>query len=300
MNISEESFTSWSAGPSKTEGEKCERAETAVRKAINACQKLAGLDISVFAQGSYKARTNVRQDSDVDVCVRYKTTFFPDYPDGMTKQDFDHIDGTMSFAAFKSMVEKALKDYFGESGVTRGNKAFDVHANTYRIDADVVPTFDHRRYTGKKKADGTWQYYSGVAFNPDSGGLIKNWPDQNYVNGVNRNDATRRRYKRVIRIFKRLRNKMQEDKIPEASNIASFLIESLVWNTPLEALQHETYTESVKQVVIAVWNSTKTDEECSKWVEVNQMKWLFRATQPWTREQTHKFMQAAWNYIGYK
>ena len=300
MTISEDTFTSWSQGPGKTEADKCENAETAVRKAIAADEKLSVLDISVFAQGSYMARTNVRQDSDVDVCIRYNTAFFPEYPDGKTSKDFGNGDGALRFADFKNMVEKALKSYFGEAGVTRGNKAFDVHANTYRIDADVVPTYEHRRYTGNKSADGTWQYYSGVAFDPDNGARIKNWPKQNYDNGVQRNDATSRRYKRVIRIFKRLRNKMQEDRIPDAANIASFLIECLVWNTPISAFEPDTYTENVKQVIIAVWNATKTDEACSKWVEVNGMKWLFRPTQPWTREQAHKFVHAAWNYIGYK
>jgi len=300
MNISEETFTSWSQGPSSTETEKCENAETAVRKAIAADRKLSELDISVFAQGSYKARTNVRQDSDVDICVRYNASFFPEYPAGMTKENFRNVDGKFAFSDFKSMVEKALKDYFGKRGVTRGNKAFDVHANSYRIDADVVPTFEHRRYTGNKNADGAWVYFPGVAFNPDSGGLIKNWPQQTYDSGISRNDATGRRHKRVIRILKRLRNKMQQDKVAEASNISSFLIECLVWNAPLSAFQHDTYTEDVRQVIIGVWNPTKTDETCSKWVEVNQLKWLFRSTQPWTRLQAHQFMQAAWNYIGYK
>ncbi len=245
MNFSEDTFNSWAQGPSKTESDKCENAEKAVRKALQADNQLSKFDISVFAQGSYKARTNVRLDSDVDICVRYNDSFFPDYPDDKTKKDFGHIDGGMRFADFKNMVETALRNYFGAPGVDRGNKAFDVHANTYRIDADVVPTFEHRRYTGNKNADGTWHYYSGVAFNPDKGALIRNWPEQNYVNGVRRNDETGRHYKRAIRIFKRLRNKMQEDRIPEASNIASFLIECLTWNIPLEAFQHEAYTDDI-------------------------------------------------------
>lgn len=300
MNISENTFISWAQGPSKTESDKCENTEVAVRKAIAANDKLSAWNISVFSQGSYKARTNVRLDSDVDICVRYNSTFFPEYPDGTTKETFGNVDGTMAFADFKKLVGNALNEHFGEVGVTRGNKAFDVHRNTYRIDADVVPTFEHRRYTGNKNPDGTWEYFSGVAFNADSGGLIKNWPEYNQANGVSRNDATGRRYKRIIRILKRLRNKMQEDNVAEAENIASFLIECLVWNASLTAFQHDTYAEDVRQVIIDVWNSTKTDEACSKWVEVNQMKWLFHPTQPWARQQAHQFMQAAWSYIGYE
>ena len=53
-----------------------------------------------------------------------------------------------SYADFKNDVEAALKSYFGAGSVTRGNKAFDVHANTYRVDADVVPCLEHRRLMG--------------------------------------------------------------------------------------------------------------------------------------------------------
>src|SRR5438105_3725284 len=79
------------------------------------------------------------------------------------------------------------------------------------IDADEVPTFEHRRYTGNKHPDRSWIYYAGIAFIPDTGGLIKNWPEQNYVNGVSRNSDTDRTYKRLIRIMKRLQNKMQSE-----------------------------------------------------------------------------------------
>ncbi|HBE22388.1 MAG TPA: nucleotidyltransferase, partial [Verrucomicrobiales bacterium] len=222
MNISEDNFIAWSKGPSDTETTKCENAENAVRKAIKANSDLQNLDIKVFAQGSYKSRTNIRLDSDVDICVCCYESFFGDYPNNTTSDSFGHTSATLKYSDFKDMVESALKSYFGKDGVTRGNKAFDIHANSYRIDADVVPTFEHRRYTGETNSDCTDYYLSGVGLKPDKGDLIKNWPDQHYNNGISRNSETGRNYKRVIRILKRLRNKMQEDKIPEASNIASF------------------------------------------------------------------------------
>ena len=299
MNISEESFTSWSQGPADTESAKCENAEGMVRKAIKADETLGELNISVFAQGSYLARTNIRQDSDVDICVCCYDSFIADYPPGKTREDFGNVAATLKSSEFKDIVETALKNYFGAAGVTRGNKAFDVHANSYRIDADVVPTFEHRRYTGDNNPDGTPRYLSGVALRPDKGDLIRNWPQQNYDNGVARNNDTGRSYKRVIRILKRLRNKIQDEKIPEASNIASFLIECLVWNAPPEAFQHDTYTAIVRHVLADVWNRTRKDEDCKEWGEVNELKYLFRASQPWTREQANKFLNAAWNYIGY-
>lgn len=300
MSTLENTFVSWAQGPGKTEAEKCENAERAVKKAIASDDKLSRLDVSVFAQGSYKNRTNVKQDSDVDVCVRYNEAWFAHYPDGKTDKDFGETTGALGFSDFKDMVGKALTSYFGASSVTRGNKAFDIHENSYRIDADVVPTFQHRRYSGHCNLDSTHEYLSGVAFFPDNGSMIINWPDQNYENGVQRNDETGRIYKRIIRILKRLRNAMQEDKIAKAENVASFLIESLVWNVPLEAFQHDTYTDDVRHVIADIFNRTRSENECSEWGEVNDLKYLFRPSQPWTREQANQFLDAAWNYIGFK
>src|ERR1017187_5641844 len=75
----EATFSSWGAAPSETEQTKSENAERAVRKAVDASAKLSAKSIDVFTQGSYANRTNVRQDSDVDICVLYTGAFFPDY-----------------------------------------------------------------------------------------------------------------------------------------------------------------------------------------------------------------------------
>jgi tRNA nucleotidyltransferase (CCA-adding enzyme) len=72
-------FNYWASPPSDTELEKCGNAERAIRKAIVASQALVLRDIRVFVQGSYANGTNVRQDSDVDVCVLYNDAFFSDY-----------------------------------------------------------------------------------------------------------------------------------------------------------------------------------------------------------------------------
>ena len=196
------------------------------------------------------------------------------------------------------MVQKALRNYFGVAGVTRGNKAFDVHANTYRIEADVVPTFEHRRYT--QHSDGTYSYLSGIALKTGSGNLIENWPQQNYDNGVARNNHTGRHYKRVIRILKRMRDKMQERGIPAAQTIPSFLIECLVWNAELTAFERNNYTNILRHVLADTWNRTRDDESCQEWGEVNELKYLFREQQPWTRSQANNFLQSAWDYVGFK
>lgn len=292
----EETFKTWGQGPGKTEQEKCDNAESAIKKAISAHSRLSGMDISVFAQGSYRARTNIRLDSDVDICVRLNSTAFCDYPQGKTYKDFNRVPSSITFSDFKDLIQEALIDRFGAGFVKRGNKAFDVHANTYRVDADVVPTYEHRRYN----SDGSNNYILGVAFETDDEVLIKNWHEQTYQNGVEKNKTTARRYKRVIRILKNLRNKMQEDKVSAANNIPSFLIECLVWNVPNEDFNNDLYTTDVRCVLAHTFNKTLDDDQCKEWGEVNELKYLFRSSQHWTREQAHSFLSAAWDYLGFK
>jgi hypothetical protein len=299
MNVSEDTFVFWSTGPSETEAEKCENAESVIRKAIAADAAMQKLDISVFAQGSYRARTNVRQNSDVDICVRYNGSFFPEYLEGVKQSDVGNVDSDFSYAKFKDMLQAALESRFGVAGVTRGKKAFDVHANSYRIDADVVPVFEHRRYI-EQNPDGSYRYCAGVAFQPDDGGLVINWPKQTYDNGVSKNTSNGRKYKRTIRILKRMRDEMKAANIAEAKVVSSFLIECLVWNANTDAFKKTSYTDVLRYVIADLWNRTRSDTDCDEWGEVNELKYLFRSSQPWTRNQANDFLQKCWDYIGYK
>jgi len=295
----EDVFCTWGGAPSASAQTKYENAERAIVKAVNASQKLSAKDIEVFVQGSYANRTNVRQDSDVDVCVLYKGAFFPDYSmsQGLTGALLGFPDGHYLYTEFKNDVEAALKSCFGAASVTRGKKAFDVHANTYRIDADVVPCFEHRRYLGDLWSN---RYESGTELHPDSGGAIVNWPRQNYGNGVVKNNATGRRFKAVTRILKSLRNEMVENGHDVAAPIPSYLIECLVWNVPDARFGGNEFRDDVRSAIAFLWKETLSDGACGDWGEINDLKYLFWAGQPWSRDQVNKFLYAAWNYIGFK
>jgi hypothetical protein len=296
----EATFSSWGVAPGVTQQTKCDNAERAVRKAICGSTKLSSKDITVFTQGSYANRTNVRQDSDVDVCVLYTGAFFTDYSmsDGLNNAALGYTDASSySYSEFKNDVEAALVSYFGGDSVRRGDKAFDVHANTYRIDADVVPAFEHRRFHGT--AENNW-YYSGTQIRPGRGGRIINWPRQNYDNGVAKNETTGRRFKAVTRILKRLRNEMADEGYEAAGPIPSYLIECLVWNVPNEGFGHDTLHADVRYALAHLWNETRSDEACKLWVEVNELKYLLRGGQPWSGALVNTFLQAAWDYIGFE
>jgi len=288
-------FNTWAQPPSRTEQAKADNAETAIRKAITSSSHVAGRSITVLPQGSYRNRTTVRQESDVDICVMCTESIFFDIPEGATPADFGiSVPASYPYPQFKNDVHSALVSYFGQNAVTYGRKAFDIHENTYRVDADVLPAFRYKRYHADRS------YLSGVAFISDGGPRIVNWPDQNYENGVAKNDRTGRRFKAVVRIMKHLRNEMEGNGIQAARPVPSYLLECLVWNVPDERLVLRTYKDTTRSVIVHLFNNTIKEDTCSEWGEINELKYLFRSSQPWTRLHANAFLDEAWSYVGYE
>lgn len=290
----ENKFSNWTKPPSDTEENKLTNAETMVRDAIKANPELIDKNIEIFGQGSYADNTNVRLNSDIDICVRLMDTFYFDLPEGMTREDFNIGYGKDAYSDFKDNVEKALVNKFGSSDVKRGNKAITIIGNTNRVQADVIATFEQRRYLKNGNC------HSGTKFSPDNGGEIENWPKQHISNGIDKNDNTQRRFKRTVRIFKKLRYEMKDEGYSICNKVPSFLIECLIWNIPNSIFNYnDKWYDLVKQCIIHLYNATKEDEGCSEWGEVSELLYLFKGHSKWTREDANKFLLEAWNYIGY-
>src|SRR5207248_11003521 len=130
-----------------------------------------------------------------------------------------------------------------------------------------VPCFEYRRHqeNGLRLV--------GTAFLTSGNTRIINWPDQNYENGVAKNDATSRRFQAVVRILKRLRNAMDENNVTAAKPVPSFLIECLVWNVPNLGFGHDTYTADVRWALAYLFNNTIKSEDCLEWGEINELKY---------------------------
>lgn len=295
----EDKFTTWAKPISDSLEERCENAERAIKEAIVAYRPLSSHNVKVFTQGSYKNGTNVRVDSDVDVCICLTSTFFYDLPEGMQPVTAGiYTPGAINYTSFRNLVEEALVAKFGRRYVTRGSKCFDIHENTYRIDADVVTAFQYREYTGQIK-NGQYEYREGIKFYPDDGGEIINWPHHTYMNGLLKDVLTEMRYKKIVKILKMLRSEMQDNRIAHARDIGSFLIDSLVFNVPHPKFNGSTYTADVRNVLAHCFNKTLNDQDSALWIEVNEIKRLFHYSQPWTRLQAHNFLSAAWDYLGF-
>lgn len=297
----EATFRAWSKPSSDTEQAKCEHAEMMIREAIGRHGAFANCNLEVFAQGSYRNNTNVRLESDVDICVLSRDVVFSDFSNaqGFSEVDVGSGPAPYSYTEFKAEVGNALVAKFGIGGVSRGNKAFDVHQNSYRVDADLVACFEHRRYLSRHPLGG-FHYLSGTQLIADNGGVVINWPQQHYDSGVAKNTVTGNRYKWITRALKRLRNHMADKGIIAARRIPSFLIECLAWNVSNDAYGHARYTDDVRAVLAGAFNATIDDAGCERWTEVSGLKWLFTPTQPWTRQQAHAFLDAGWDYVGFE
>ena len=295
----EHTFRSWGGPPSQTERDKCDNAKRAIQRVISADEKLKDLGINVFSKGSYNNRTNARLSSDVDICALCpKTTHFG--PGGTTLADVGLRPATYHYPEYKNDVHNALVSHFGSTSVVRGNKAFAIRANTYRVDADVVACFSYRLYFKNYLGlVNPFNYIEGEWLCPDNGGSIVNWSKQNYDNGVKKNTATGRRFKSVVRILKHLRNEMAQNGYQKTDSFPSFPIECLVWNVPNEGFAHNNYSDDVRWVIAYLWDNTREDSSCTEWKEVNGIKNLFQPSHQWTREQANNFFYTALSYIGF-
>ncbi len=292
----EQRFRTWAQGPSDSETARGENA----KRIITDCMRDAGIldkyELDIFAQGSFPNRTNIPQESDVDVAVRCMRGSYLDLPAGTTQEDYGFTDGTLGYAELKNDVGKALTARFGPE-CSRGNKCFTIRSNSYRLDADVTPSFEHRRYYD---AADKRRYYSGCQFFSDSGEKIINWPLQHIENGIRKNDATRRRFKRHTRILKRLQFALIESGTLQKKLIPSYAAECAVFNVPDDDFRDESYWNSVRRVLAFLFNNTQSDEGCADWVEVNHLKWMLRGQKPWNRHQVHELVSLGWDHIGYQ
>jgi hypothetical protein len=294
-----ESWFQTAAQPaSAAEEEKRDRTEERIRQAIHASEEIPNSSVRIYVKGSYKTGTNVRQDADVDVCVEWKDFLYVDITRktaGMGPNELNYVPASASNviepADFRARVERALASQFGSSAVdTTGDKAIDVEAGTNTLDADVIPCFRFNRY------DSVYDVHEGQRIYPKSGGYIKNFPQQNYDNGVRKNKDTGLRYKKIVRCLKKLENELYNDgSLPR--EYPGYLIECLAYNVPDSAFRATTLTEDVKASLAWIWDRTETQAKADTLVEVNGLLWLFKGRPERVPANARRFAGAAWARI---
>lgn len=297
-NFSEETLKSWYKPASETEDTKINNAINMIKKAIQNSDEFDGLTYEIFIQGSYGNNTNVRVNSDVDVNVMLTSTFYTCYPDGKNESDYLFSKGSVTYSDYKERIVRALQKKFGTENVTLANKSVKISSNSYRVNADCVISMQYRNYKAIGSTNPS-KYVEGIKYISKDGQIVINYPKEHIKNGNSKNVATNYQYKKLVRIFKRVRNKMCEDNLIDKDKITSFLVECLVWNIPNSIIiNYSSWNEKIKQAIIYLYNAIKNDE-CKDWGEVSDWLYLFHSGRKWTKAEAQDFLLKMWNYMGY-
>ena len=295
MNVTEEMLANWSRPPSETEEDRCRNA---VRAVADAVKGEFGNDVDIFLQGSYRNRTNVRRDSDVDIVVRHNKYCFTDssrlplFDQPKVRNHYPFV--TYTFEEFKSSVHNILHKEFG-SDASRENKCIRLSENSYRVKADVVPVFEYYilRQPHEPQHSGTCMFADDKKSE-----IIYSFPQQHYDNGVAKNGRTAESYKGLVRILKRIRNRMIEEGVLDENGMPSFFLECLVWNMPDDTFQHAKWEDILRSFLVKVYNDMKNPLSPVRYTEANAIKPLFTQVAGRTPEKASTFTTAVWQYLG--
>lgn len=298
----------WVQTSSSSEQDRMERAERMVVNAIDSHKPFDGYRSSfrIYAKGSYANQTNVRLDSDVDVVVESHHSYFHDFLtpqiERATPADpgWSAYEGPWVPATWRAEVEAALKNYFGADEVdTSGEVAIMVKEKAgSRPSADIVPAFKFIRYDSP---DRTVKVQGSKVFKKTSGEVV-NYPSQQLKNGRDKNSQwrTNGRYKEFARALKNGENALVDARLMKAK--PSYFMECLAYNVPDSDLTRSSDTSAwFRWALATLHNRLQPDEyDPERWVEPNELKYLFHSSQKWTVEDGRELTRTLWDYLEYE
>ncbi|ODA68718.1 hypothetical protein A7A08_00550 [Methyloligella halotolerans] len=231
-------------------------------------------DCEVFLQGSYANSTNVWADSDVDIVLKHNGAFYFDIS-GLPQQEKQAFNVRFSSNAsygyfdFKADAEKWVNQLF--SGVRLGNKAVSILGNNSRRDVDVLIAQQFRHYYSTTL--GNYSFHEGLAFYAN-GRRIVNFPKQHIENCTAKHQATNQNFKRIVRVYKNLRNEMIETGFLAKGIAPSYFLEGMLYNVPNEIFSG-TYTDMLVNCFNWLVQADRTKLTCA-----NELHWLVRDGSP--------------------
>ena len=164
------------------------------------------------------------------------------------------------------------------------------------MEADAIVAFMFKDYKSVEHT-GASEYIEGIRFYARDGSEVTNYPKDHIRNGIDKNNHTNYDYKKLVRIFKQIRNVMVDEGKINGDKISSFLVECLIWNVPDATItSYSTWTERVKQAIVFIYSAID-DENHSDWGEVSERLYLFYKGRKWTGSDAKDFMHKAWDYL---
>jgi hypothetical protein len=297
----------WEKPASDSEEVIIQRAATMVRDVMAQNVWFAAEGIQISPQGSYYNNTNVRQEADMDLRAVHRDIYI-DYDPGVVRDYartvLGYYDTGRTFGQIADQmrleIARQLTGRFGVAHVdATGNKAIRLKALTVsRADVDVVPSFV-LHHVHWDHAAGVYRTIKGVAIFGRNGSLTFNFPEQHHDNGVAKRARTARRFKRNVRMLKRLRDELVEDGVLKKGDAQSFLIECLVYRVEDEhfVVDWDDRYARLRRIVARMQAQLNYAPWSDAAREINDIKLLFGAHQPWTLDTAKRFAAAAGNRL---
>lgn len=297
-------FEHWERPASGTEESAQHRAKRMVADAVSDAVWLTTQRATIEPQGSAHNNTNTRRDADVDLRVQLpliKVEYSPNVLVGPT-----HMAGVYTpsgwtydqlFTMMRWDLEICLVQAFGKANVIPGKKAFRVKGITgSRAEVDVVPALGYH-LVWWWEAMARFETIEGVAILSTDGRWTINYPDQHSANGVAKRTRTNHQFKKVVRIFKRLRADLSARGLLRAK-IPSFLVECLVYLVEdgyFTVLGDDRY-DRVRRVARRLQAVLRAPSGVLR--EINELKPLFTSDQAWTYQDACQFADALVAHLG--
>jgi hypothetical protein len=285
-----------------------ERAARMVRDGLAQSAWLSKEDVTVHAQGSYHNNTNVRLDSDMDlralhpgIKVQYDDNVHVDSANKVLGYTFNGPSLVHQNARMRTEMAAALRVAFGAGNVdATGGRAIHVKALPgSRAEVDVVPAFV-LHHVAWNIAYQRYDTTHGVAIMSNVGVSTFNFPEQHHANGVAKRERTKLRFKRSVRMLKRLRNEMAGLGIRAGEPIPSYLIECLAYRVEDRhyLVEADDYFDRTRRIIYRLQELIADPAWVADATEVNDVKRLFGNWQRWTPAQVAAFLSAAGAYLG--
>lgn len=299
-------FSHWQKPESGSETDQIVRARDMVADTLRANEWLKAERVNLIPQGSYTNRTNTRRDADIDLRVQHPSIRII----YVGEMDTDEAWHALGYARLNRPIEEtnrimrdqvfmSLMKKFGVEDVESGNKAFEVAAlDGSRAKVDVVPVFRHHRVHRNPRTGQFW-HVEGVAILGQDGNWTYNFPEQHLANGKEKRVNTEQRFKRFVRVVKRLRRDMQENGALD-HDVPSFLIECLIYLVEdwyFTGPQQDDY-DRIRVVLTRCEEIISLPDAVATCREINEIKPLFGDGQKWTIDEARDFVRRALVYLG--
>jgi len=274
-------FDRWTGPASPTEEARVAATEYAVRRAVETT--FGGqVAIKIIPQGSSVNNTNVKTKSDLDLVVlAEQDEFYLPNPTGGLPAGIVPNGHTVPnlYPQFRREVINALLRSDGLlMSVKDGGKALKLSPNTEaRVDCDVLPAFRSIKTHPHQHSPFIPRTDKGIIFLDGSMNEVISYPEQHLENGRRRNDSTGHKYKKMVRILKKIKDRQLSGRkslfVPTLPS--SYQIECLVYNVPDHHLLVGGWYDSVMSCATWIHDALNDSILCNGLIQVNGMDPMF-------------------------